>query len=190
MTQGSQVPPPRDRSAPDAPMQAVFRALHGRRLHGFALLLILGDRRLAARLSADALACADPHLAQLRHPERAAAWLRARVLRRMPRRSPPPSPAEERAALELLGADAATVGGLAALGSRERAALIAADIERLDPRDVETIVARRGAALERLLVRARRRYVEAYAAAGTAAGAHAEGPLVRRVRSVAERTMT
>lgn len=190
MTQGSQAPPPRDLSPPDTPMLEAFRALHGRRLHGFALLLTLGDRRLAARLTDDALTSADVRVAGLRHPERAAAWLRARVLRRMPRRTPPPSPTEERAALEPLGAEAATVDGLAAVGTRERAALIAADVERLDLRDVETIVARRGDALERLLVRARRRYAGAYAAVPIGASGHEQGPLVRRVRSVAERTMS
>lgn len=190
MTQDSPVPTPRDPFPSDVPVREAFRELHGRRLHGFALLLTLGDRRLAARFTANALAAADPHLAQLRHPERAAAWLRARVLRLMPRRSILASPTERRAALEPLGAEAAIIEGLAAVGTRERAALIAADVERLDPRDVETIVGRGGAALERLLIRARRRYIDAYATLPIAAGARDEGALVRRVRSVAERTMT
>jgi hypothetical protein len=165
-----------------------FRELHGQRLHGFALLLTLGDRALAARLTARAFADAEDRIAQLRHPERAAAWLRARVLDAMPRRHEPPSPADERAALDPLGVDAAVADGLGTLGTRERAALIAADVERLAVLDVETVTGRRGARLERLLARARRRYMAAYAAAPIAPTAQ-EGLLVRRIRAVAMRTM-
>jgi len=176
---------------PAAPELAdALREVHGRRLHGFALLLTLGDRALAARLAADALAAAEARAGELRHPERAAAWLRARVLRGMPRRHRLPSPAEERAALEPLDIDPAAVDGLAVLAPRERAALIASDVERLDALDVETVAGRRGAHLERLLVRARRRYLSAAAATPLGADAAASaGPLVRRIRAVAERTM-
>lgn len=190
MTQASPVTAIRDASAPEATIREAFRELHGRRLHGFALALTLGDRRLAARLTADALAAGALRAAELRHPERAAAWLRGQLLRSMPRRHHGASPAEERAALEPLGAGPAVADGLAAVGTRERAALIAADIERLDPRDVETIVARRGAALERLLVGARRRYLNAHAAVPIVPDAGGGGPLVRRIRAVAARTMT
>ena len=158
--------------APAAEIAQAFRDVHGRRLHGFALLLTLGDRALAARLVADALATAATRTGELRHPERAAAWLRARVLRGMPHRRHVRSPAEERAALD----------------ARERAALIAADVELLDPRDVETIAGRHGERLERLLVRARRRYL-AYAPAPIGVDADADGTLVRRIRAVAARTM-
>jgi DNA-directed RNA polymerase specialized sigma24 family protein len=169
-------------------MRDAFRQLHGRRLHGFALLMTLGDRALAARLAGEAMAEASEHAAELRHPERAAAWLRARVVRSIPRRHEPPSPAEERAALDPLGVDAAVTDGLAALGTRERAALIAADLERLDWRDVETVTSLRGARLERTLTRARRRYLGASVVTPVGGGL-ADGPLVRRIRAVAARTM-
>jgi DNA-directed RNA polymerase specialized sigma24 family protein len=178
---------PADTPAPE--IAHAFRNVHGRRLHGFALLLTLGDRALAARLVADALATAATRTDELRHPERAAAWLRARVLRGMPRRRHVASPAEERAAFESLEIDPAVVDGLAALDARERAALIAADVELLDPRDVETVAGRQGERLERLLVRARRRYLAGYAAAPIGADADADGTLVRRIRAVAARTM-
>jgi DNA-directed RNA polymerase specialized sigma24 family protein len=169
-------------------MRDAFRELHGRRLHGFALLMTLGDRALAARLAGEAMAEASEHAAELRHPERAAAWLRARVVRSIPRRHEPPSPAEERAALDPLGVDAAVTDGLAALGTRDRAALIAADLERLDGRDVETVSGLRGVRLERALTRARRRYLSAYVTTPVAPVA-TDGPLVRRIRAVAARTM-
>lgn len=178
-------------ATPPAALRAAFRELHGRRLHGFSLLLTLGDRALAARLTAEALAAGATRSAELRHPERAAAWLRARVVGAMPRRHHPPSPDEERAALDPLGADPAVVDGLADLDVRQRAALITTDIERLDSRDVETVVGRHGSGLERLLARARGRYSIAYAAVPLASGRDPEaGPLVRRIRAVAARALT
>lgn len=171
-------------------LATAFGDLHGRRLHGFALLLTLGDRALAVRLTADALADGVARAAELRHPERAAAWLRRRVARSMPRRRRAPSPAEERAAVEELDVDPAVIDGLAALSVPERAGLIAADVERLDARDVETIVGRGGPALERLLARARRRYFDGYAAVPIAAEPFPDGLLIRRIRAVAARTMT
>src|ERR687895_367576 len=78
MQQTHPMAPPPERS-PDPPVEVVraaFRELHGRRLHGFALLLTLGDRERAASLASDALAAGQLRVDELRHPERAAAWLR------------------------------------------------------------------------------------------------------------------
>jgi DNA-directed RNA polymerase specialized sigma24 family protein len=171
-----------------AEARASFRELHGRRLHGFALLVTLGNRPLAARLSAEALAAAALRRHELRHPERAAAWLRARVLSGLPRRVREPSPADERVALEPLDVDRAVIDGLAALSVRERAALVASDVERLDARDVADLVGRSGRALERLLSGARRRYMRAHAAAPLA-DASPDGQLVARIRDVAHRAL-
>ena len=74
-------PDPSPNSTAEA-MRAAFRELHGRRLHGFALLLTLGDRPSAARLASEALADGAMRVEELRHPERAAAWLRHRVVER------------------------------------------------------------------------------------------------------------
>lgn len=180
--------PARGDAASREAVRAAFNELHGPRLHGFALLLSLGDRPLAAGLTAQALASAAAHIDELRHPERAAAWLRGRVLRSSPRRHREPSPAEERAALEPLDVDPAVIDGLAALGARARAALVAADVERLDRRDVAAIVGRSGAALENLLRRARHTYLGAWAAAPTPVDG-TPGPLVRRIQRLAARTM-
>ena len=86
-----------------------------------------------------------------------------------------------------LGVDPEVAGALGTLSHLERAALIAASIERLDRRDVGTVVGRDGAALDRLLTQSRRRY-----AAGHAARASDEvlaGPLVDRVRAEAARAL-
>lgn len=180
--------PPSDAPSPEE-LDAAFRELHGVRLHGFALLVTLGNRSLAARLTADALVAATDQVDALRHPERAAAWLRARLVRSLPRRHRDPSPGERRAGLDPLGVDDAVGAGLSAIGPLERAALVASTVERLDRRDVETIVGRTGARLDRLLARGRRGYLATWsaAAAGQAIGS---GPVAERVRSVATRTMT
>jgi hypothetical protein len=147
-------------------LQAAFRDLHGARLHGFALLVSLGDRRPAASAASEALADASQRLAELRHPERAAAWLRARVSRSLSRRG---RPAEEerdrRETLRELGVTDATFVGLAVLSPRERAAFVAATIERLEPIDVEEVAGRDPAGTARLVDRARRRYLGAALAA-------------------------
>lgn len=180
-------------SSPGAPapevVRAAFRDLHGSRLHGFALLVTLGDRALAARLSAEALAAAASRTDQLRHPERAAAWLRAHVTRSLPRGHRNPAPAERRAGLEPLGVDDAVIGGLSALRPRERAALVAIAVERLDRRDVETIVGRHGDDLDRLLARARRAYATAFGATPPAHASTDDGPIAARISHVAARMM-
>lgn len=178
----SNLPEPR---ADDA--RAAFQELHGPRLHGFALLLTLGDRVLAARLSADALSAGSTRVGELRHPERAAAWLRAHVVRgaRFIDRRPIDVVVSE-LGLRPLGADEAVCAGLARLGRLERAALVAAIVERLDRRDVATIVGRDGRALAALLRQARGRY-----AAGHAERAVEEpaGRLFDRIRATAERAL-
>lgn len=178
------------RSRPDGDVSrqeslVAFRDVHGRHLHGFALLLTLGERHAAASLAAAALADAALHLDELRHPERAAAWLRANVVRQARRGRFSPS-AHGMAALDALDVPRPVAQALSQVGRVERAALIATVIERLDRRDVATVVGRDGERLERLLVSARRRYAAAYGAAG---GTKIDGPLTRRIQAIADRAM-
>jgi DNA-directed RNA polymerase specialized sigma24 family protein len=168
-----------------------FRELHGPRLHGFALLLTLGDRARAARVAGDALSAGTTRIAELRHPERAAAWLRHRVTRavahdRQPVRHRPGGDAV--VALGPLGVDGAALAGLAVLSTRERSALIADSIERLDRRDVATIVGTEGPRLERLIRRARERYAAAVAAQ-RAGGPAGTGPTATRIAALAAQAL-
>ena len=175
--------------APPADLvRAAFRELHARRLHGFAQLLVLGDRALAARLAAEALASGAQNIDALRHPERAAAWLRRHVVDHAGSAAAGGSQAVDRHILGDLGADDGVVAGLALLGPHERAALIASAIERLDRRDVATIVGRDGGTLDRLLRGARQRYLQGYTA--VAPETARDGPLTARIRDVAQRTLT
>jgi len=169
-------------------LDAAFRDLHGARLHAFSLLLTLGDRRRAAVLAADAIAASSDHVAELRHPERAAAWLRARVTRAAGRKDGGLDVAERLAALKELNVGPATLAGLSGLGRLERAGLITTAIERLDQRDVATVVGRDGQRLDTLLRRARRRYLVG-AAASPDRLEGPPGPIAQRIAASAARTM-
>jgi DNA-directed RNA polymerase specialized sigma24 family protein len=170
-------------------VRAAFRDLHGSRLHGFALLVTLGDRARAARLAGEAIAAGMARTSELRHPERAAAWLRRRVTRNAERRGRGArGPAEGRVALEELGVDGATFAGLTVLSTRDRAALVADSIERLERGDVATILGVDGARLDRLIRRVRRRYAETVAAALDDEAA-LNGPTARQVQAIAARAL-
>lgn len=183
-------------AADHALLAQAFRDLHGTRLHGFALLVALGDHPAAERVAGAALAAGAQQAASLRHPERAAAWLRARTLRALPRRvSHGTAPvAERRAALAALGVDDTVYRGLAALGIEARAALVASAIERFEPIDIETILGAAPAATRHMIAKARHRYVRVAGTqpAGDESGplADQEGGLVTRVREVAARAMS
>ncbi len=166
-------------------VRAAFHDLHGARLHAFALLLTLGDRSMAATLASEALAAGVQRIDELRHPERAAAWLRRRIVEGARSRRPHDRSTAE-AAVAVLGADAAMLQALARLGRSERAALIASAIERLDRRDVGLIVGRSGAALDRLIRRARDRYAAAFPAPERAAPG---GPIVSHIHEVARQAL-
>ena len=169
-------------------LDAAFRNLHGARLHAFALLLTLGDRRRAALMAADAIAAAGEHLEELRHPERAAAWLRARVAHGARSGGRQLDAAERLASLAELNVGPVALAGLSALSRLERAGLIASSIEGLDQRDVATVVGRDGRRLDAFLRRARRRYLDGAAASpGSLDGP--PGPIGQRIVASAARTM-
>ena len=173
---------------------ATFRELHERRLHAFALLLTLGDRPRAAKLTEGALAAAAERPAELAHPERGAAWLRNHVLRaaggglsRLVRRRRAPA----NAAIPEIGASEALLRGLGALSLRDRAALILSDVERFRELDVADALGAGRSSVEDTVRRSRERYGRAFLAAARASGAleslelpdairEAAGPPLRR----------
>ncbi|HET6657289.1 MAG TPA: hypothetical protein VFG61_05290 [Gaiellaceae bacterium] len=178
-----------DRAPPEEVVRAAFHDLHGRRLHAFGLLLTLGDRAATTSLVGEAIAAGVERAELLRHPERAAAWLRARIMRNASRMGVRRHRVgEDRAVLADLGVEAPVVAGLSALDPRERASIIASAIERLDTRDVATIVDREGHALEKLQLRARARYAAAYESAATD-DLPLDGPLATRLHEIASRAM-
>ena len=179
-------------------LREAFRHLHGSRLHGFALLVSLGDARRAERAASEALASGEARATSLRHPERAAAWVRAQVVPKLRRARRPDrtDAAARRVALRGLGVDEAAFDGLAALDFDARVAFVASSIERFAPLDIETILGAGPAATHRAIERARRRYLSVVAGPpegdgpSPSAGADLEGELARRVRTVAERALS
>jgi DNA-directed RNA polymerase specialized sigma24 family protein len=183
-------PPPADRRA-DSSIAKAFHDLHGPSLHGFALLVSLGNTRRAEAAAGEALAAGGRQAEGLRHPERAAAWLRARVLHSL--RSGRLSSVTDAArwtALASLGVEEPVYEGLAALSVEGRAALTASAIERFESIDIETILGASPSATRRLVAQARADYLAAVGHRASVQTDEARGPLATRVQDVASRAMT
>jgi DNA-directed RNA polymerase specialized sigma24 family protein len=169
-------------------LRAAFRDVHGARLHGFALVLTLGDRHAAGRLTADTFAALAADAPRLRHPERAAAALRAELLRRARRLRTRTVGHAELQTLATLGVDAETAGALARLSTVERAAILASHIERFGDEDAAVILGIAPARARQLTGRARRRYVEHHPATDGGATPR-DDSIVARVHAAAARAM-
>lgn len=181
---------------PESKLAGAFRELHGKRLHGFALLVSLGEVGPSERVAAEALEAGAAQASALRHPERAAAWLRARALRGLHQgvgRREAATPAQRREALAALGVDDAMYRGLESLSLEARAALVASAVERFEPIDIETILGVSAPAARKVITRARDQYLQVVHAHPTDQGSFpqgvADGVLATRVREVTERAM-
>jgi DNA-directed RNA polymerase specialized sigma24 family protein len=176
-------------------LQAAFRDIHGQRLHGFALLVTLGNQSVAAAAASRALREGTEQAAELRHPERAAAWLRARVMGLLPREPGRLTRATEparRASLRALGVTDEVFDALASLRTVPRATLVATAIEGLDERDVESIVGIHGHALRAAIRRARGSYIAVASAAMPPGGGATQtlpGSLTASIEEEAQRTL-
>jgi DNA-directed RNA polymerase specialized sigma24 family protein len=125
---------------------------------------------------------------ELRHPERAAAWLRRRVVDECRRAALDKFvSADSAVGLADLGVRESAITGFAALTVAERAALVADAVEHLDRRDIATIVGVEGSRLDRLITQARQRYLAAVAIA--LGDQEPAGPTVDRVRALVERSL-
>jgi hypothetical protein len=180
----------------DATLARAFRDVHGPRLHGFAMLITLGDEQAAERAAGRALAAGAERAAALRHPERAAAWLRARALHdlnRWPRGGSSIPVASRREALAGLGVHDGVYEALAPMSVRARAALVASAIERFEPIDIETILDASPVATRHAIAKARDRYLrlvrdEPGIPDGSSPGP--DGELAKRVMAVVSRAMS
>jgi DNA-directed RNA polymerase specialized sigma24 family protein len=151
-----------DLTEPDL-LRAAFRDLHGARLYGFSLLVAVGDRTRAAQAASTAVTVGAQRAAELRHPERAAAWLRRRVLKELQRTraSRHVTPADRHAALVEIGTADAAIAALENLTQVRRAALVAGLVERFALTDVATILGTDLSRAQRALAEARREYLTA-----------------------------
>jgi DNA-directed RNA polymerase specialized sigma24 family protein len=154
----------------------LFWELHSRRLYAFALLVALGDTGAAGNATTDAFREAWPELEHLDVPESAAAWLRRRALRSLRRaaRSHRGRADELPDSLVRLGVDTTTFRALFKLSLTERAALVAGDVERLRPADIDEVLGSEPGHGVATLERARTRYAAAYAAAAGGADPRSE----------------
>lgn len=179
----------------DSTLAEAFRSVHGPRLHGFAILVSLGAPGLATRVAGAALSAGAGQADTLRHPERAAAWLRARLLRDLHQggvRDESTPTVMRKSALAPMGVDDAVYEGLAVLGLEGRAALVASAVERFEEIDIATILGSSPAAARKVIARARDRYlktVEAQPAASSTPTGPA-GDIATRVHDVAARAMS
>jgi DNA-directed RNA polymerase specialized sigma24 family protein len=170
-------------------LRAAFRDVHGVRLHGFALIVVLGDRVTAARLASETIAAHAADAPRLRHPERAAAVLRAGLLGRARReRTPVPLSEPRRAALAHLGIDGPAAAALAQLRPEERAALVASQVERFGDEDLATILRTTAGRARRAAMAARRRFIDHFPGGSESLG-ELRGPIAERVRGVSARAM-
>jgi DNA-directed RNA polymerase specialized sigma24 family protein len=173
-------------------LRAAFRDAHGARLNGFALLVTLGDQALSASLAADALGEGTLQADVLRHPERAAAWLRARVLKSTPRRVSrrrAPTDEERMAALAAIGVDGLTYRTLASLTVEERAALVASSLEGFAALDMEEILGSGARDARRRVSEARTKFFERHVASKHAMNGQI-GPLGSRVSEIVDQALT
>jgi DNA-directed RNA polymerase specialized sigma24 family protein len=170
---------------------AAFWETHAARLHGFALLLTIGDRARAAAATVAAMNAGAGRAAKLRHPERAAGWLRQEVITELRRSWPSPrlTPAERREALRPMRVSEPLVAALESMTVERRAALVAGVIEGLDLPDVATILdtdlVRAGRAVEA----ARREYLASAARVAAPAQGASPGRLAQHINEVTTRTI-
>jgi hypothetical protein len=169
-----------------ATLRSAFRDVHAARLHGFALLVTCGDGEAAAHLTNAVLGAHASRIAVERHPERAAAALRAELLRRARRlRRPDVTDADRATTLRALNVDASAAEALGRLGVAPRAALVAADVERFAPEDVAMILNSSAASARRMVRAARRHYIAAHP--GPPPGV--VGPIRARIAEIAARAL-
>jgi DNA-directed RNA polymerase specialized sigma24 family protein len=171
-------------------LQATSLDAYAARLHGFALLLTVGDEPRAAAAAIAALEAGE-RAAELQHPEQAAAWLRRQVIAELRRTWPTPSlpPEERRAALGRMAVGEPLISALESMSAEHRAALVAGTIEGLGMADVATTldtdlagayVAVEGARLDYMTA------AERMAAPGPAA---TPGPLAKRISEIRARAV-
>ena len=171
------------------PSAPVFRELHGPTLHGFALLLTLGDQAMAEELAANALAAGAARAREHELAGEAPAWLRHSVLRDAKRRHSDTNYEEtiRRAALEALGVDRNAFAALNVLTVLERAAIVASSVEGLAQRDVATVLGLNEERSQRIVRDALRRATRA--AIAHPLESDAGGRMVTRIREIAAQAL-
>ena len=155
---------------------------HAARLHGFALLLTVGDEPRATAAAVAALEAGE-HAAEMPLREGAAGWLRREVISELRRTWPTPNllPAERRGALRRMGVTEPLMSSIESISADGRAALVAGAIEGLGMPDVAITLDTDLAGARRAVEEARREYLAAAAQTAAPEPAPTPGPLAQRI---------
>jgi DNA-directed RNA polymerase specialized sigma24 family protein len=164
--------------------------VHGARLYGFALLVAAGDAGSARRAAAEVLDAGAAQAATLRHPERAAAWLRRRALLALRRGSDhrAMSEAARQGAVANLGVGIPAYRALRSLALEHRAAVVASAVEGLSSLDVATILGASPERSRRMVADGLKRYLAAVAPA-LSSDPSPGGELATRIRAMANQAL-
>ena len=167
-------------------LQVAFWDAPAARLHGFALLLTVGDEPRAAAAARAALEAGDEHAAEMQPPEQAAVWLRRQLISELRKTWPTPylPPQERRAALGRMGVVEPLISSLEGMSAEGRAALIASTIEGMGMADVATTLDTDLGGAYRAVEGARRDYLTAAARMAAGRPAATPGPLAHRIGEI------
>jgi DNA-directed RNA polymerase specialized sigma24 family protein len=172
-------------------LQGAFTDAHAARLHGFALLLTVGDGPRAAAAAIAALEEAGERAVDMQHPEQAAAWLRRQVISELRRTWPTPHlpPEERRAALGRMGVAEPLISSLEDMSVERRAALVAGTIEGLAMADVAIALDTDLGGAYVAVEGARRDYLTAAARVAVPGPTATPGALAQRIGEIRARTV-
>ena len=160
------------------------------RLHGFALLLTVGDEPRAAAAAIAALE-AGAERAESQDADQAAAWLRREVIGELRRTWPTPylAPGERHAVLSRMGVAEPLISALEEMSAEQRAALVVSSIEGMAMADVATTLDADLGDAYRAVEGARLDYLTTAARMTAPGPAATPGPLARRISEIRARAI-
>jgi len=169
-------------------LQAASWDADAARLHGFALLLTVGDAPRAAAAAIAALEAGAEH-AESQDSDQAAAWLRREVIGELRRTWPTPylPPHERHAVLSRMGATDALISSLEGMSAERRAALVVGSIERMPMADVASTLDTDLGDAYRAVEGARLEYLTTATRMTALGPAASPGPLAQRIGDIQAR---
>jgi DNA-directed RNA polymerase specialized sigma24 family protein len=171
-------------------LQAASWDAHAARLHGFALLLTVGDQPRAASAAIAALE-AGAERAESQDSDQAAAWLRREVIGELRRTWPTPQlpPEERHAVLHRMGVADPLISSLEGMSAERRAALVVSTIEGMAMADVANTLDTDLGDAYRVVEAARLDYLTTAMQVTAPGPAEIPGPLARRISEIQARAI-
>ena len=171
-------------------LQAASWDAHAARLHGFALLLTVGDQPRAASAAIAALE-AGAERAASQDSDQAAAWLRREVIGELRRTWPTPQlqPEERHAVLHRMGVADPLISSLEGMSAERRAALVVSTIEGMAMADVANTLDTDLGDAYRVVEAARLDYLTTTLQVTAPGRTETPGPLARRISEIQARAI-